>query len=294
MDRRRIVPFALGAVLLAACSNKKPPTTTEEKIEPLKELSAKKVSVDLATPDPGAAYWQDVPAGAATLAAQPMITPRPSISFTEKLIIQAIHDGTRVAFRLRWKDTEKSEAGHLGEYSDAAALQFPVKDGPPPLVMMGQKDGPVHIFHWRAQYQRDEEKGKPDMKDLYPNASVDMYPLEFKEAKALNANASETEKFSPGVAEGNPQSYVKKGVDEIIAEGFSTSSVQKGHGSAAKGEWKDGTWTLVVSRPLAIEGGSTLRPGAKGNVAFAVWQGGKGEVGSRKCVTMFWTPVSIL
>ncbi len=226
-----------------------------------------------------------------TLLAQPMIAPRPETTTTDSVIVQAVHDGTRAAFRLRWKDTEKSEAGRLGEFSDGLALEFPLRDGPPPPVMMGAKDMPVHLFHWRAQYQRDKEQGKPSIKDLYPNQSIDMYPHEYKEAPVGSPSAAE--KFSPGVAEGNPQSYAKTGVDEIVAEGFSTSSVQEGHGSLAQGAWANGEWTLVIVRPLVIDGGSTLKPGGTSNIAFAVWQGGKGEVGSRKCLTMQWTPVKV-
>ncbi len=55
-----------------------------------------------------------------------------------------------------------------------------------------------------------------------------------------------------------------------------------------------GEWTLVIVRPLSIEGGSSLKSGGGANIAFAVWQGGKGEVGARKCVTMQWTPVVIM
>jgi len=277
--------IALALTSTAACSKGPPPKPT-----PLTSLSVKKVAADLSKPDPNGAYWKDVPEGLVTMLAQPMIAPRPETTTTENIIVQAVHDGTRVAFRLRWKDTEKSEAGHLGEYSDGLALEFPVKEGPPPPVMMGAKDMPVHLFHWRAQYQRDKEQGKPTMKDLYPNHSVDMYPHEYKEAPS---NPSAAEKFNPGVAEGNPQSYAKTGVDEIIAEGYSTSSVQDGHGATAHGEWANGEWTLVIVRPLTVEGGSNLKAGVDGNIAFAVWQGGKGEVGSRKCVTMQWTPIKI-
>lgn len=258
---------------------------------PLATLEIRRIP-NTVKPEPAAAYWQDVPSGSVRLLAQPMISPRPETVTTDSVVVQAVHDGTHVAFRLRWKDPEKSEAGRLGEFSDALALEFPLREGEEPPVMMGAKGNPVHLFHWRAQYQRDKAKGKPSVKDLYPNTSVDMYPLEFKEAPG--GKEAEREQFSPGVAEGNPQSYAKDGVDEIVAEGFSTSAVQAGHGSSAEGVWNQGEWTLVVVRPLAIEGGSTLRVGSEGKIAFAIWQGGKGEVGSRKCVTMQWTPVKVL
>lgn len=279
---------AMAAIVVAAGCSK-----GSEAPAPITRLVIRKVSADLSKADPNAAYWNDVTPGIVKLTAQPMIAPRPEKTTTEEVIVQAVTDGTRAAFRVRWKDPEKSEAGKLGELSDALALEFPLKEGGElPPVFMGAKGNPVHLFHWRAQYQRDKEKGKPTVKDIYPNVSVDMYPMEFKEAPG--GTLEDREKFSPGVVEGNPQSYAKEGVDEVIAEGFSTSAVQAGHGSTAHGEWRGGEWTLVIVRPLSIEGGSSLKSGGGANIAFAVWQGGKGEVGARKCVTMQWTPVVIM
>ncbi len=259
------------------------------------DLDVRGVKADLSKDDPAAAYWNGVPEVNLSLIGQPMVVPRPSTTTTANLSVQAVHDGKRIALRLRWKDKDKSEAGPLGTFSDAAAVQFPA--GSPefaPPVMMGAKGLPVHIFHWRAQYQRDREKGKPTMKDLYPNGSVDIYPMEFPTEEANKGlTEKDQEKFSPARAEGNPQAYSKSGVDEIIAEGFSTSQVQEGHTSSGTGTWKDGTWTLVISRPLAIEGGSQLKLGGKSYAAFAVWQGGDGEVGSRKCLTMAWSTLQL-
>lgn len=257
-------------------------------------LTAAAVKADLTKPDPAAAYWKSAATLSVSLMAQPMVTPRPETTTTSEVKVQAVHDGARVAFRLTWKDTGVDEAGPLGTFSDAAALQFPVgsPEAPPP-VMMGGQGLPVHIFHWRAQYQRDAEKGKPTVKDLYPNLNVDMYPMEFNDMGTLGAKSeADRDQFSPSRAQGNPQAYAKSGVDEIIAEGFSTSSVQEGHGSAGRAEWKNGEWALVISRPLASEGGSVLKVGGTGYVAFAIWQGGAGEVGSRKALTMAWTPVT--
>jgi hypothetical protein len=259
------------------------------------ELAVPSVKGDLTGPDPKSAVWKDAPEVSVMLMAQPMVVPRPAATTTAELKVQAVHNASWLAIRLRWKDKDRNEAGRLGEFSDAAAVMFPVKpaENPPP-VMMGAKDMPVHIFHWRAQYQRDAERGKPQVKDLYPNSTFDMYPMEFNDPGTLkNLDEKNREQFSPGKASGNPQSYSKTGVDEIYAEGFSTSSVQEGHHSVGKAVWEDGEWTLVIVRPLSNEGGSVLEAGKKSWAAFAVWQGGEGEVGSRKCVTMAWTPVSL-
>lgn len=262
-------------------------------------ITAIRVNKDLSDLPATHAGWSDLWANAeeevVTLMAQPMVVPRPKTTRTPSIRVKAIHNGTWIAFRLQWQDVNKNEAGRLGEFSDAVAIQFPVKDNStPPPVFMGAKDNPVHIFHWRAQYQLDKERGLRSMRDIYPNMNPDMYPLEFKDEGHLEGLTDEKrEVFSHGRAAGNPQSYVKKGIDEIFAEGFGTSAVIQNIEALADGQWKDKGWTVVISRPLRREKGSVLEVGKGSFVAFAVWEGGSDEVGSRKSVTMTWTPLMI-
>ncbi len=258
------------------------------------EITVPKVSFDLQADALSAGVWKGVREEVVSLMAQPMALPRPKVTETSQVRVQAVHDGQWIAFRLKWRDPAKDEAGILGQFSDAVALQFPVKDGPPPPIFMGAKDSPVHIFHWRAQYQRDAEKGKPEMSDLYPNMNPDMYPMEFKDQGRLEGLTEEKrEVYSPAKAVGNPQSYVKASVDEIFAEGFGSSAVVQNRMSIGQGVWSGGEWSVVVARPMKRENGSQIDAGKKAFVAFAVWQGGKQEVGSRKSVTMAWVPLQI-
>lgn len=260
------------------------------------DYSVKKVSVDLSkTPDVNADFWKGTQETTVHLMAQMAALPRPAKTETESVKVQVVHDGKYIAFRLRWADKQKSEAGKLGEFSDAIALEFPVVDNAnPPSIFMGSKNNPVHIFHWRAQYQYDEEHGKKGIKDIYPHVNMDMYPLEFADKGSLKAATDEQkEVFSHGKAAGNPQSSAKKAVDEIKAEGFGSSTVQEDQDSVAYGEWKDGEWTVVISRALKRPKGSVLEVGKGSAFGVAVWQGGQDEVGSRKSVTMLWTPFRV-
>ncbi|NJL24853.1 MAG: hypothetical protein HC902_06575 [Calothrix sp. SM1_5_4] len=85
-------------------------------------------------------------------------------------------------FRLKWKDAEPSTSDRLATFSDAVALQFPVKNNEvPPPVMMGIKGDPVHLFHWRYQYQLDAVNGKKSIEQIYPNMTADMYPMDYKD-----------------------------------------------------------------------------------------------------------------
>ena len=224
------------------------------------EILARKVEADLAADALKQDLWRGAKEETVVLMAQPMALPRPKATTTPHLRVQAVHDGKWIAFRLRWKADSKNEAGPLGKFSDAVAMQFPVKPGSPPPVFMGAKDNPVHIFHWRAQYQKDIEKGKPEMKGLYPNMNPDMYPMEFKDAGSVTGlNEEKREVYSPGKAEGNPQSYTKESsVDEIYAEGFGSSSVIQNRVSSGVGTWSRGEWTVLIARPLSRENGSVL------------------------------------
>lgn len=258
--------------------------------------SVRRVSADLSkVPQVSAAYWQGVPETEAGLLAQMMVKPKPAKAQTEVVKIQAVHDGKYIAFRMRWADKERSEAGKLAEFSDAVALEFPVLDNEnPPPIFMGIKDNPVHLFHWRAQYQYDEEHGKKTIKDIYPNLNADMYPNEFSDRGALKpASENSKDMFSHGKAAGNPQASPKPAVDEIMAEGFGSSAVRQDSASVARGEWKNGEWTVVISRALKRPNGSNIEVGKKSAFGVAVWQGGQDEVGSRKAVTMQWTPFKV-
>lgn len=260
------------------------------------EVISTKVETDLSKLLFSETIWQGAHVETISLMGQPMAIPRPATTSTETIAVQSVNDGAWIAFRLRWTDPEKSEAGILGKFSDAVAIQFPVKDGPPPPIFMGEKDNPVHLFHWRAQYQRDVEQGKPEMRQLYPNMNVDMYPMEFKDqGKIKGLSEAHRDVYAHGKAAGNPQSFQKtSAVDELFAEGFGTSSAIENGKAIGHGDWKNGEWVVVISRPLKRENGSILQVGKDANMAFAVWQGGKDEVGSRKSLTMAWVPLKIL
>ncbi|HEY8270614.1 MAG TPA: ethylbenzene dehydrogenase-related protein [Pseudobdellovibrionaceae bacterium] len=258
--------------------------------------AVKKVAADLSkTPQVNGGYWQGVAEIKIDLLAQMMVKPKPAKVQTETAKVQMVHDGKYIAFRIRWNDKEKSEAGKLGEFSDAVALEFPVLDNQnPPPIFMGFKDNPVHLFHWRAQYQYDEMHGKKSVKDIYPNLNADTYPNEFPDRGALKAVSEESKEiFSHGKAAGNPQSAQKKAVDELLAEGFGTSSVLKETDSVAHSEWKEGEWTVVISRALKRPQGSVLEIGKGSSFGLAVWQGGQDEVASRKSITMQWTAFKV-
>ena len=147
---------ALG--LLSACA---PPDLT-----PLDAgggaIVAKKVSGQLPL-DPGNALWHETtprevllyPQRSVAPASQPSLFPNPRHVQTDvrSIYVQALHNGKEVALLLEWKDDTPAEQRGVGQFVDAAAVQWPVQYGPGiglPHVGMGHSGHPVAVWFWRA------------------------------------------------------------------------------------------------------------------------------------------------
>lgn len=245
----------------------------------------------LGDPDPDAAHWEEIPRARVSLTAQPMVAPRPAETRTDRVDVQAVHDGERVAFRLSWEDPEEASGGGLGEQADGVAIQFPVDATRQTPVAMGRRGSPVHIYHWRADFQRDDLGGKPGIRDLFPNAVVDLYPMD--PPAGPRGSEEEQRAFIPGYAAGNPRSRAVPAVLELFSEGFGTTASVEGQGAQARGAWDAGAWSVVISRPLEVDEGAQLYPGRQQYIALAAWRGDAGEVGARKSVTMQWTALRL-
>ncbi len=161
--------------------------------------------------------------------------------------------------------------------------------------MMGNKDGMVHIVHWKAIWQEDNEKGYRDVQVMYPNMWVDVYPsLESyldrsKRVYAQDITAEqivETRSFGnmPGTYSRNPMSQIKRKepVEEANAEGFGTITTQETQQAKAWGVWANGKWRVCIIIP--VNTGNIYKASFKNKtkVAFALWDGGLNNIGGRK------------
>lgn len=92
------------------------------------------------------------------------------------------------------------------------------------------------------------------------------------------------------------KSHDNKGVD-LWAKGFGTLRPHEHQDVKAKGEYANGKWRVVFSRPLTTDHpdeDAQITPGQFINIAFAVWDGRKDdagqviEKGSQKAVSSWW------
>ncbi|HXF50784.1 MAG TPA: ethylbenzene dehydrogenase-related protein [Dehalococcoidia bacterium] len=81
----------------------------------------------------------------------------------------------------------------------------------------------------------------------------------------------------------------------IVAQGPGT--VEKANGATidAKGVWKDGRWSVVLSRTLSARGKDNVKlaPGKAAKIAFAVWEGSNQERGGLKAYSRDWREITL-
>lgn len=245
--------------------------------------------------EPYSPIWEKIEPIEINLLPQNVVAPMLKESTISKLKIRAIHNSEYIAFLLEWIDNTKDAIVNVDKFSDQVAIQFPTDPKAPGSFMMGQKNNRVHIIHWKAMWQEDIEKGYKDVGEIYPNYWVDLYwkdhPHIFGEGEVPNSpphiiefSSPVIEKFIPGFGVRNPLSVLNRSepVEELMAEGFGTLTTQPNQNAKGWGEWKDGKWRVIISRPKVSDDPIDAPITEETFVAFAVWDGSKKNVGARK------------
>ncbi|MBI5086666.1 MAG: hypothetical protein HZB13_18985 [Acidobacteria bacterium] len=270
---------AVAALLLAAACSKQVERTQEVVAIAAAQLPA----------DPSDGAWAGAPEHAAKMIPQDLVEPRLMTPTTAEVRVRAVTNGSDIAFRLEWDDPDQSDTPGPSKMSDACAVQIPEKiekDLPDP--QMGKVGKLVQVTYWRADWQASVNGRGDTIRDLYPNATVDHYPFEAKPLeKGSEAQKEMAKRYAPARALGNVRSGPRSvPVEDLIATGPGTLSRGPSLGAKGKGVHAKQGWSVVISRKLP-EG---LGPNQRTNAAFAVWQGGQRESGSRKMRTG-WIPL---
>jgi hypothetical protein len=274
----RIVLVALAALLAAGPATAQP------------SLVAARVPGAGPILEPGAAVWKDARPVTIGLLPQTVTPPHQPEPAVKALTVRAVHNGGWVAFLLQWKDPTRSDRVILDNFGDQVAIQLPVDiKAAPPSPMMGNPGGRVNIMQWRAAFQKDIDDGRaPSINDLYPNAWSDYYPDEV-------LGATDARPYAGALGIENPISRgTATPVLDQMAEGWGSMTVKPDQHALGKGVWKDGAWSVVITRPMVSDdvNAPRLLAGDKVVISFAVWEGGHREVGSRKSWAP-WTPLTI-
>ncbi len=247
--------------------------------------------------DPLDGAWTQIPAVRVRL--RPLWERR---QFVETLTVRVVHDGREVAFLLEWDDPVQDQAFlRHQDFRDAVAVQFPVRPGgsleTAPSFVMGDAQGAVNIWHWKADWEADLRKFA-DVSDVYPNMAWDDYPFQTAVPAASRgdrpAQAPLTAfdpTFLPAWKVGNTFSNLRRvsPVEDLNATGPGTLTPQPpgDQDVGGRGVWQGGRWHVVMVRRLQTRSDRDvqLRPGGAVPVAFAVWDGAHGDRDGQKSVS---------
>lgn len=246
--------------------------------------------------DPSSAVWQQAPATDVPLIPQTVAVPRHLQVSVPTVSVRSLNDGQRIGFLLEWADTTRdARVVRSDAFRDAAAIMLPVGDFLP-NICMGTPGQVTNLWHWKADWQEDLDKGYQEVPQEYPNFWKDYYPFAAGTPpfSALKDFASDEAKaYQVGQAVGNPFSEVarKSPVEDLSAAGFGTSTHRVRQEVEGRGVWSAGRWRVVFVRALRGADAETANLAGRADVpvAFAVWNGSNQEVGARKQLSSFVT-----
>lgn len=222
---------------------------------------------------------------------------------TDHIVVKAVHNGESITFLLQWEDdAPNSSFIRTQDFSDGAALQFALTQEKSRFTM-GDKGKPVNIWLWKADRQLDLARFR-DMEDVYPGMAGDDYQLargwypktiEGPGHVAMASAPAHDRLFLAGWGAGNPMSdpWRSTAVEDLNAEGFSTLTTQPPENQNVKGSgfWVNGYWLVQFTRRLNSNDPNDARfvPGGKAPIAFAVWDGNRGDRDGQKSVSTWYT-----
>lgn len=191
------------------------------------------------------------------LTAQQIVYPLSDPGAAE-LYYNVMHNGTHVAFYIRWSDPtmDMPMGDELDTFPDAVAIQFPVNQGELPYICMGDTRNPVNIVMWKS------DKGAETLVSAsgYGRGQVQREALQMFEGKTRPIHKAP------------PQ-------DQIwYSDAY----------------YENGEWMVVLIRPLGSTSPLTpsLAPGSSTSVVFALWDGASNErAGLKK--TSGWLTVEL-
>ena len=292
MALRRFFPYLLFVIALAVAAALANQGVALAQQGPT--LTSKKVAqVPL---DPKASVWGQARATDVPLTPQNIALPRLNEVSISTVRVRSLHDDEKVGFLLEWQDaTRDARASHPDEFRDAAALLFSLSPDLP-NICMGAPGQLANLWHWKADWQEDIDKGFQDVVQAYPNFYKDVYagvsgtppyqaPQDFSSALAQS--------YFIGSSAGNPLSQFEKAspVEELVSAGFGTATHKAAQNVAGKGVWENGRWRVVLIRSLETNDAEAAPLAGRTEVplAVAVWNGANREVGARKQLSSFLT-----
>jgi mono/diheme cytochrome c family protein len=249
----------------------------------------------VAGPPPDESMLAD-PAHPAWLGVEPVpITINPLQSRPEQTTFveaRAVRTAERLALCLDWRDASMNVARGEGMHPDAVGAMFGLGDVAPALpvdiaiAVYGPQE-PVNTWYWRADRQLDAVIGKWHREIAVDREITDGWYL-FAGGRGSRLPEASLLEGDPAAQDADPR-LVERAALEVNARGLGGVTLQAIEGQSTHGAaiWTSGSWRVLMVRALVTEDDLDVQftPGRRVPVAFAVWDGAKGDHAGTKLIS---------
>jgi hypothetical protein len=245
-------------------------------------VTSKSVSGDLPL-DPRSSDWEKAPAMMIPLSSQIIFTPRAFMtplgrSSVRQVEVKSLHNAKQIAIRLEWADLTDDSHPILEDtpkFRDAAAVEFPAPGGKElPYFGMGNESSPVNIWQWKSELENGQALRAIPLGDSYAGESLSNIGRSWYDGLWTPLSPPrDRERTSP--------------VEDLIAVGFSTLSLQDSQDVMGKGIYNPGKWSVVFLRDLQTKDKEDVvfTKGSTVPIAFAIWDGNNEERDGLKSIS---------
>jgi len=216
-----------------------------------------------------------LPADADDARWQPVRVVLAPLSWRDDAVFEAdlamLHNGSDIAVLVRWRDDTQDDRPEVGlGFSDGVAIQFSA-DAEPPMLAMGSSRHPVNIWHWKP-FRRGDVEGFLDLVERPPHKLMD----------PRNDVQVDLPVYRPAPVS---KAHAVRGTGLPNAKEFAAAGLE----IHAQPRWRRGVWEVIFRRPLRPASGRdmTFRPGGRGHVACAVWNGSAQSWHGQKSVSVW-------
>jgi mono/diheme cytochrome c family protein len=225
--------------------------------------------------------WAMAPRRWIALGGQITHKPRNFVNRIDDAWVQSLFNDTHISFLFQWDDRTKSvmEDEVEWDWSEVNLWDYGVVEQPPGGTNF--EDDPAHpeSIAWRQnRYQ------------VYNDGIAFEFPIKWQELPAPRKPRYlwGDEKFAMDItkwmADGSLMAWEGTGWDEDLTERDMTEDLQ-----LTKAEWKNGRWTVIITRPIKrdYEEDAYLEAGKYIPMVFFAWDGHNGDAGRKMAVSAF-------
>jgi mono/diheme cytochrome c family protein len=227
----------------------------------------------------GAAAFEKAPAARIPIVGQIMEPGREFHPPVVSVLVQAIYDGSDIAFLVRWNDMSAETAG-----SNSPLLVVPVEEEEAPEA--AATTGAAAVDEWGEPVAAAAPAAGAAPAATFADAVAIQLPLQLPTGprKPYFLFGDTTNGVDLWFAD-----LARSSADQYVAKGSAAISVLDAADVASAAHYDRGEWSVIFKRGLTAASGVPFAPGGFVPIAFSVWDGGSRERGNKRGLTQWQT-----